>query len=113
MDDQSGGEMHMIYIRVSQRGYEHMAHCKLLETWAQQLYLLIYHNLFLALLWNIQKHLLNNDNELALSVQKKSKAALLTEGHCVAALKGLLEEFVHKFVYVQHQGWVHRFAYTC
>lgn len=83
------------------------------EKWAQQLYLLIYHNLFLALLWNIQKHLLNNDNELALSVQKKSKAALLTEGHCVAALKGLLEEFVHKFVYVQHQGWVHRFAYTC
>lgn len=44
---------------------------------------------------------------------KKSKAALLTEGHCVAALKGLLEAFVHKFVYVQHQGWVHGFAYTC
>lgn len=43
------------------------------EKWPQQLYLLIYHNLFLALLWNIQKHLLNNDNELALSVEKNLK----------------------------------------
>lgn len=47
----------------------------------------------------VQKRLWRTDKVLPVSMQKKkkSKAALLTEPHCVAALKGLQEEraFVH------------------